>query len=75
MSHTPDKAWTFGKSPYLTTDEAAEYLRQPTRDAFRKWAQRHGVTLLRRGRTLLVDRRELDRVLQGPGARIRRVAS
>lgn len=64
--------WTFGKSPYLDTEEARVMLRKPSREAFVKWAHRHGVTLLHCGRRLLVDRRELERALQGPKRKPRR---
>lgn len=71
MSDESNPLWTFGKSPYMDTEEARIYLRKPSREAFRRWAERHGVTILRCGRRLLVDRRELDRVLQGPKRRRR----
>lgn len=66
-----EQPWTFGQSPYMNTEEARVYLRQSSREAFVKWARRHNVTLLQRGRQLLVDRRELDAALRGPKRRRR----
>lgn len=63
MSADP-KPFTFDKSPYLNTEEASVYVCCPTAEAFRKWARRHGVTFLHRGRRVLVDRRELDAKLR-----------
>ena len=50
-------------SPWLTTAEASEYLRCPTRDACRKWLDRHHVATVKRGRIVLVHRGDLERVL------------
>jgi hypothetical protein len=47
----------------MDTQEAAAYVRCPSREAFRKWARRHGVPFIYRGRVVLVARRDLDRVL------------
>ena len=47
-------------SPYLTPAEAAEYLRFPTINAFRKWLGRHHVPAWRSGRTVLYRRDVLD---------------
>ncbi len=58
-------------SPWLTTLEAAAYVRclsrdgQPSRPAFRAWARRHGVVFIYRGRRVLVARADLDRELLG----------
>ena len=59
-------------SPHLTTQEAAAYLRFPSANALRH-AIRYGLVnsagerlpVLRRGRTLLFHRDELDRWLHG----------
>ena len=45
---------------YLTPAEAAEYLRFPTINAFRKWLGRHHVPAWRSGRTVLYRRDVLD---------------
>ena len=50
-------------SPWMDTREAAEYVRCPSREAFRTWARRKGITFLKRGRALLVARADLDRAL------------
>lgn len=51
-------------TPYLTAEEAATYTRHPSVKAFRKWADRYGITKLRVGlRGVRFDRRELDRAL------------
>lgn len=53
-------------SPFLRSEEAAEYLRfvqpdgTPAIHELRVWAQRYGVRAFRRGRRLLFDRAELD---------------
>lgn len=54
-----------GRSPYMTSLEAAEYTRKPNRKAFRMWAQRQGLVPRRAGRVLLFDRREVDMALEG----------
>lgn len=46
---------------YITVEEARDYLKFPSADAFRVWARRNAVPTLRRGqRTLLFLRRDLD---------------
>jgi Helix-turn-helix domain len=49
---------------YLTSEEAAAYVRAPNARALRKWAQRHHVIPLRRGRRLLFERADLDGELE-----------
>jgi hypothetical protein len=55
---------------YLTTEEGARLLRfDATAPAsavvsFRQWLRREGVPVLRRGRVLLVERRELEAALR-----------
>lgn len=43
-----------------TTAEIAELYRFPSRQACRKWLERHHVPHLRRGRILLIDTRDVD---------------
>ena len=45
----------------MTVAEVAVYLRKPTNAAARKWLKRSGLPLVRAGRTLMVDRRDLDK--------------
>ncbi len=52
-------------SPYLLTHEASRYLRFTSARLFYKWAIRQRVPVLRRGRTLLYDRRVLDAFIRG----------
>jgi excisionase family DNA binding protein len=54
-----------GASPYLTADEAAVYLRFPSVQALRNAIPRVGIPVVRRGRTLLFHRGQLDRWLAG----------
>jgi hypothetical protein len=62
-------------SPYLTVAEAARFCRFDTcaepREAFRKWARRQGLPMVRRGRMLLVDRRLLEAILHPGSGRVR----
>lgn len=63
-------------SPYLNPEDGARYLRMFVKDdaghdtnapnvrAFYQFISTHGITKLRRGRCLLVDRRELDRAIR-----------
>lgn len=50
---------TTPKSIWMTTAEAAEYTRKPTRAAFRMWARRHHLAPAGR----LYSRRDIDVVL------------
>lgn len=50
-------------SPWLTTEEAREYLRRPTAEAVRKFIRRHGIATARVGRRVLVARADLDRAI------------
>jgi hypothetical protein len=64
------------RTRWLTTDEAAVYLRferckKPRRE-FLKWVHQHGVGFARRGRVLLFDPRELDAAVNASNARRRR---
>jgi hypothetical protein len=52
-------------SPYLLTEEAARFLRFNTPHLFHKWAVRHRVPVLRRGRTLLYEKRVLVAFMEG----------
>jgi hypothetical protein len=53
------------RQTYLDTNEACVYARFLTLDAFYTWVRRHSVPKLKRGRSLLFLRRDLDDVLQG----------
>jgi hypothetical protein len=72
MSDRPDAVLGDPLSPYLTTEEAARYLRFPDTPIrallFRQWAKRQGLQPSRRGRILLWERRYLDRVVAPPTA-------
>ena len=50
-------------SPWATTEEGAEYVRCPNRDAFRKWAKRAGIFPAHRGRIPLYAWADIDRAL------------
>jgi excisionase family DNA binding protein len=52
-------------SPYLKADEAAVYLRFASTDAFYQAIRTHNIPLVRRGRTLLFTREQLDRWMAG----------
>ena len=52
---------------YLSTEEAAQYVARPSREAFIKWARRHGVPLRKPGphaRVLVVRKGDLDWALK-----------
>lgn len=51
---------------YLSTEEAAQYVGRPSREAFIKWARRSGIPLRRPngGRTLSVKKGDLDWALR-----------
>lgn len=60
-------ASTLDRDVYLSTDEAAEYVGHPSRDAFIKWARRHDVPLRKpsaRARRLIVRKGDLDWALR-----------
>ena len=48
------------ESPYLTADEAAEYLRYPNTHAFRVDIPKKGIPCIRRGRRLFFTKTQLD---------------
>lgn len=52
-----------------TVRELADELRFSSEDACRTWLRRHRVPVLRRGRVILVDPRDLDLVLRRIDAR------
>jgi excisionase family DNA binding protein len=61
-----------GESPYLTSAEAARYLRYASVGALYKAIPGVGIPACRRGgKTFLFDRRELDRWLRGHGRKRR----
>ncbi len=47
-------------SPYLTADEAAEYLRFPSTRWFRISVKRYGIPSIKRGRRLFFTKVQLD---------------
>lgn len=49
-----------GHDVFLPTDKAAEFVGCATRAAFLMWAKRAGLTLLKRGRRVVVSRRDLE---------------
>lgn len=59
------------RSPYLTAEEAAVYVRSATVRAFYKWRVKYGVPACRAGRfgKLLFLRRDLDDALKPPALR------
>lgn len=59
-------------SPWMSTAEAAEYLRRPSAEALRKFLKRHGIATARVGRRVLVARADLDRAI-GAAHRMRLV--
>lgn len=48
------------ESPYLTADEAAQYLKFPTTHWFRAAVRRYGIPHLRRGRRMFFTQQQLD---------------
>lgn len=53
---------------YLSTEEAAQLVGRPSREAFIKWARRHGVPLRKpspTARVLVVKKSDLDWALRG----------
>jgi len=53
---------------YLSTEEAAQYVGRPSREAFIKWARRHDVPLRKpspKARVLVVKKGDLDWALRG----------
>lgn len=56
-------------SPYLTASEAAEVLRftgKHAADTFARYARRKGLTLFKRGKSLLVLKSDVVRSLEAP---------
>lgn len=53
------------KRGWRTVKELREELRFSSDDACRTWLRRHGVVGVRRGRVILVDGLDVDRVLRG----------
>jgi len=51
------------ESPYLTSDEAATYLRFPSTHWFRVSAKKFGIPFIRRGRRLFYTKQILDRFM------------
>jgi excisionase family DNA binding protein len=59
MSTTP----TIPESPYLTAEEAAEYLRFSSLPWFRRAVRIYGIPCLRRGRRLFFTQTDLDQFM------------
>ncbi len=56
-----------GQEVYLSTEEAAQYVGRPSREAFIKWARRNGVPLRKpgpTGRAISVRKGDLDWALR-----------
>lgn len=49
---------------WRTVKELREELRFPSDDACRSWLRRHGIANVRRGRVILVDGLDVDRILR-----------
>lgn len=49
---------------WRTVKELRDELRFPSDDATRAWLRRHGIANVRRGRVILVDGLDVDRVLR-----------
>lgn len=71
---------SFPQRELLNMASLAKYLDKPTREAARKWVQRAQVPPQYVGRLLVVDKRDVDRVMdeerrkrQGLCARLRKV--
>lgn len=58
-------------TPYMTSQEAAEYVRATAR-AFDHWVKTRGVPCRRRGNIRLFERKVLDRVLANDALRKRK---
>lgn len=58
VTDRPRKGWR-------TVKELRDELRFPSDDACRTWLRRHGIVGVRRGRVILVDGLDVDRVLRG----------
>jgi hypothetical protein len=52
---------------YLSTEEAAQYAGRPSREAFIKWARRHGIPLRKPAgaRVFVVRKSDIDHALRG----------
>jgi excisionase family DNA binding protein len=61
-------------SPYLSVEEAAEYVRCRSVKAFDWWVRSRSVPSLRRGRIRLFRREVLDRVLRNDALKLDRSA-
>lgn len=60
------------RSPYLTAEEAAAYVRSGSLKAFYEWRRRHGVRAFGSCGKLLFTRKDLDEALKPPAERGRR---
>ncbi len=49
--------------PWMTAQEAADYVRAPTVKAFYEWRKRHGVACALYGRQLRFTRADLDHAI------------
>jgi excisionase family DNA binding protein len=60
------------ESPYLTTQEAVQYLRLGSRQALYRLITEHALPHGRRGRLHLFDKRDLDAWVRGFGSAVER---
>jgi len=60
-------------TPYLTADEARNYLRLNSLDALYRLVKQHRLPFCRRGRLYLFHREELDAWLRGFNSELERV--
>jgi hypothetical protein len=52
-------------SPWRTVKELRDELRFPSDKACRDWLRRNRIVGVRRGRVILVDRRDIEKALRG----------
>lgn len=63
------------RGPWFNSATAAAYLQISNADAFRKWAKRHSIVFLYRGRRVLVAKADLDRAIGAARPSLRRVSA
>lgn len=52
------------KSPWMNTQQLADYLGKPSREAAWVWVRRRGIAAVRAGGTILVARRDVEAALR-----------